>query len=441
MLRKIEVDGFRSLRNFSFEIRQGLNVLLGTNGAGKTTIVRLFEFISNICIFSASEAIGRSGGAGEVFDRATETARRGETQYLSITVFGDGPERPRNGKNRNHKKTIAYKYSANIFFDPQKGEVGFGSQEISIGLFSLTAKAIDHDKLSDLIIKSKGKEISVDLSESRDFLDFLGNRKIYFDEVINSQKDIFSEISLISQSYIFGYLFSRITIDLHAGRAFNIVPENVKRDEDISTQPIVNPDGSGLAATIFHLKKPQIEDEYRLNFYLNQFDMYEPDILPRIKSLLKLVNDDIIDIDVENRVIENRLQMRATLRGDGCEFIVPLRYLSDGTVKWLALVTAILSNRSIFVIEEPENFLHPRMLSEIVNLLRASCEKNKNNFALITTHSETLINLLRPEEIVLVDFKAGYTMTSAISDTKRLRQIMKKTGFGLGWFYTTGSLG
>src|SRR5687767_3492047 len=72
MIHYVKVNGFRSLSNFEFEIRQGLNVLVGPNGSGKTNIVLFFSFLSALVSGSLSEAVGRLGGAGSVFRKLGE---------------------------------------------------------------------------------------------------------------------------------------------------------------------------------------------------------------------------------------------------------------------------------------------------------------------------------------------------------------------------------
>lgn len=85
-----------------------------------------------------------------------------------------------------------------------------------------------------------------------------------------------------------------------------------------------------------------------------------------------------------------------------------MAFLSDGTLKWLTLVTAVLTSDNIFCIEEPENYLHPWMQAEMCMLMREHLEAKKESaFILMTTHSETLLNAARPEEVIVVDMKHG----------------------------------
>lgn len=39
MLKSIKIKNFRSLKNFNMEFNQGLNVIIGENDAGKTSLI------------------------------------------------------------------------------------------------------------------------------------------------------------------------------------------------------------------------------------------------------------------------------------------------------------------------------------------------------------------------------------------------------------------
>ena len=65
-------------------------------------------------------------------------------------------------------------------------------------------------------------------------------------------------------------------------------------------------------------------------------------------------------------------------------------------------------------IEEPENYLHPRLLPELAEECRVATERTQ---LLVTTHSPFFLNALRPEEVrVLWRDEQGYTQTRRASD-------------------------
>ena len=61
MITRIEVDGFKSLKEFTLNFARGLNILVGPNGSGKTNIVSFFEFVAHLMEADASEATSRVG--------------------------------------------------------------------------------------------------------------------------------------------------------------------------------------------------------------------------------------------------------------------------------------------------------------------------------------------------------------------------------------------
>ncbi|MFM2151387.1 MAG: hypothetical protein RLZZ187_3693 [Pseudomonadota bacterium] len=253
--------------------------------------------------------------------------------------------------------------------------------------------------------------------------------------------------SLIRQC--FG-LFSEIyvpVLDMGGAEIINIVPSEVKKTEDSSAEPGINADGSGLAATLYQLKRTA--ESHTVDRYGRFFHGRFPEITPKeasrifdqIQELSSLVNPAIRKLDVFSDPFDNNLKLRVTVNSGTGEAILPFSAMSDGTIKWLALVTAILTYRSVFAIEEPENFLHPRMQQEVVSIMRADAEKRKNlSFVLMTTHSESLLNVAKPDEAIVVSFSDGKTKASRPKNKKLLAEQIKNSGFGLGHFYLTGAI-
>lgn len=205
---------------------------------------------------------------------------------------------------------------------------------------------------------------------------------------------------------------SVLTMDLQSARSFNITPSKARGTEDIGTLPVIGPDGSGLAATLYTLQTaPEREDGlfYRYRRIYQYYD--EPErILSKILEYSKVVNPNIVAIDVSSDPIEAKLRIFVKMNYDGGILRLPFSLVSDGTAKWFTLVTAIATNENLFAIEEPENFLHPLMQIEIVQILRDQYESIKGDrFALITTHSETIINQCKPSEIIIFELKDGQT--------------------------------
>ncbi len=130
-------------------------------------------------------------------------------------------------------------------------------------------------------------------------------------------------------------------------------------------------------------------------------------------------------ISVEHNSFANQLLVKITIKADGDKNVVlPLSAMSDGTIKWISLITAIITSRQIFSIEEPENFLHPWMQQEILKIMRASFQRKdkefSESFVMMSMHSETLLNSVTPEELIIVAMENGITVAKRITNSKRL---------------------
>ena len=80
--------------------------------------------------------------------------------------------------------------------------------------------------------------------------------------------------------------------------------------------------------------------------------------------------------------------------------------LSDGTLRFIALATALLQPdppATIFI-DEPELGLHPQALDVLANLILQAQERTQ---LIVSTQSAALLNAFEPEQIVVIDREEG----------------------------------
>jgi predicted ATPase len=123
---------------------------------------------------------------------------------------------------------------------------------------------------------------------------------------------------------------------------------------------------------------------------------------------------------------------------------VSIFHLATGELKFLMLLSLIHSpfGFPLLCIEEPENHLHPRLLSllvETANQRRLELD-GQTSQTLVTTHSPYLVDLLEPEDIVLVEKRAGETKCTRAQSGDDLRRLMREAETTLGRLWLTGSL-
>jgi predicted ATPase len=116
------------------------------------------------------------------------------------------------------------------------------------------------------------------------------------------------------------------------------------------------------------------------------------------------------------------------------------RFASDGTLKMLAYLVLLYDPQPppFIGIEEPENFLHPRLLYGLAEECRAAAGKGQ---LLVTTHSPFFLNALRANEVrALYRDEEGYTQVTTASEIQGINEFMNE-GASLGDLWLEGHFG
>lgn len=116
------------------------------------------------------------------------------------------------------------------------------------------------------------------------------------------------------------------------------------------------------------------------------------------------------------------------------------RFASDGTLKLLAYLMVLQDPAppQFIGIEEPENFLHPRLLPELAEECRAATARSQ---LLVTTHSPFFLDRLRPEEVrALYRDEQGHTQVERASEIQGIKDFVTE-GASMGQLWAEGRLG
>lgn len=444
MIKQILVSGFKTLSDFEMELRPGLNILVGPNGSGKTNIISFFEFLGLLQSMSVADAISSAGGAGSIFRKNGEDTYESNI-YAKIT----------GSTKLGYRSYLFYRYEFNIRI-PDSGEsITYSHQKLI--LKNRTVDSIDekHIKEWDLDIESYlDKDLGLKTrinhynSKDKNLMSGYLSRKVSYKTAKSRIRQALRHYATPDESIIDVIRFiSRVYwyplfLELKGGYVYNIEPSKAKTPDDSAKKPGVSKDGTGLYSTLYALKRIAEIGKRPARLHLYSFLDFDGDVsentMSDILKYTRLANQWISKIDVLNNPFDKQLQIRVYIAGAKQTPVLPLSAMSDGTVKWIALITIILTNRTMFSLEEPENYLHPHMLSEIMLIMRS--HMGKNGFILMSTHSETLINNATPDEIVVVSYGNGKTVAKRVSNEKQLSREIKDTGFGLGYYYISGSI-
>jgi predicted ATPase len=127
------------------------------------------------------------------------------------------------------------------------------------------------------------------------------------------------------------------------------------------------------------------------------------------------------------------------LHEEGLSVPVPATRLSDGTLRFLALLAILLNPQSatLICIEEPELGLHPDAMSLLADLLAEAAEKTQ---LIVTTHSDVLVSALteHAESVLVCDYLENGTTLQRL-EMEKLKFWLEK--YRLGEIWRLGKLG
>jgi len=175
------------------------------------------------------------------------------------------------------------------------------------------------------------------------------------------------------------------------------------------------------------------EDGRNLSLVLN--DLQYRGSLDTIVEKLRAVYEDVESINV--RVAGGTVQ--TFLRERGLSSPIPAARLSDGTLRYLCLLTILYhpTPPPLICLEEPEIGLHPDLISGLAEMLKEASQRTQ---IIVTTHSDLLVSKFSdtPEAVVVCE------RTPTGTTLKRLEAAALETWleeYSLGEVWMRGGIG
>lgn len=175
-------------------------------------------------------------------------------------------------------------------------------------------------------------------------------------------------------------------------------------------------------------------DGSNLPLLVTQLRQHAPQNFQRWLAHVQQALPEIDDIAVREREVDRFLYLEVSFRGG---LRLPTWMLSDGTLRFLALtLLAYLPNPgNIFLIEEPENGIHPKALELVFQSLSSIYQGQ----TLVATHSPLFLALAEPKDLFCFSLTpAGETVVVPGSEHAHLREW--RSDINLGELFAAGVL-
>ena len=377
----LRVRNYRALKDVELKTITPLTALLGPNGSGKSTVFDVFNFLSECFQFGLRQAWDQR-------NRAKELKTRGQDGPVVIELkYRERPRTPLITYHLAVDEDAGRVIVAEEWLQWTRGSAGrpFRFLEFRRGVGSAVSGEQPDNEASRIDIPLRSPDLIA--------VNTLGQ---------------FAEHPRVAalREFITDWHVSYLSIGETRGQP------------QVGPQSRLSKTGDNLPNVVQYLKEQH------------------PERLEEIREILRLRVPRLQDV-VAEPMPDGRLLLQ--IKDAPFEHPVLSRFASDGTLKMLAYLVVLHDPEPArFIgIEEPENFLHPRLLPELAEECRAASERSQ---ILVTTHSPFFLNGLRPDEIrVLYRDEQGYTRAERALDVEGVPEFVE-AGATMGNLWMEGHL-
>lgn len=381
-IEQLRVENYRALRSIEIKEITPFTVLLGPNGSGKSTIFDVFNFLAECFQFGLRHAWDRRG-------RARELKTRGQQGPVVIELkYREQPGQPVITYRLALDEGSKGAYVAEEWLQWRRGERG------------KPFRFLDYKN-------GQGRAVSGEMPDEQD-------RRVDIplkspDLIAVNALGQFAEHPRVAalREFITDWYVSYLSI------------EDTRGQPEAGPQERLSKTGDNLANVIQYLRERHPE----------RLDQIFDTLRNRVPRLEKVLADSMPD-------------GRLLLQIKDAPFDQPIlsRFASDGTLKMLSYLVVLYDpDPPQFIgIEEPENFLHPRLLPDLGEECRKATEHSQ---LLVTTHSPFFLDSAKPKEVrILYRDENGYTQTVRAADVQGVKEFIA-AGASMGHLWLEGRFG
>ncbi len=369
-LTQITIKNYKSLANLQLKMTPFM-VFVGPNNAGKSNIFDCFLFLSEFVKMGTGATKPRGGFEQLVFNGAI-------TQTISIEL---------QGLIKVQDEERLYKYFIELIGD-RLGNCYNKRETLSV-VEDGERMLLELPEPPNSAVVSEGAGGSLPVSREKSCLS-------YFDD----------------QG---GYpILGRIATEIQNWAFFNLLPPLMRSSLPVKRELQLHPWGENLPVVLHALQTENPQ---------------------RFKKIVDILGSAVPELEelTTGLTAHEHGQTYVRMRERGLKISIPAWAMSDGTLRLLGLLVTLYSPSlpPLVCFEEPENYVHPRLLELLVDLLRNASEKTQ---VLVATHSPYLVDRLEPEDLIIVEKREGKTQIRILEDKKAIREALKTLTLGEMWY-------
>ncbi len=369
MITRVQIKNFRNLADVDVHLGP-LTVLVGRNGAGKSTFLDALRFVRDALKNGFDTTVSQSGGI--------EAVRRRSAQIDSDDI------------------EMAFELSL------AEGEAMYS--------FSIGTKQTEYRRVKNEALQLKTKYAAINElrfeTKAGEWIsaptDFLTIREQMWGMAVPPHILILPVLSM------FFPVMDAVLRNLTEAGYYSVFPNTLRTPQRQSSVSMLSEDGQNLATTLQSIVRN---------------GEFQQDLISALARVVEGVSDlRVVEVGGYLAVELRKTQGRHSLW-------FPLAQESDGTLRVLALLAALYQKAPhiLIAIEEPELSIHPGALAVLSEVIEEAATRSQ---VIITTQSPDLISRFQADQLRIVEMVDGNTRIGPIDEGQR--EAINKQLFSAG---------
>ncbi len=377
---RFQVSGYRRLKKLDLELRP-LNVLIGANGVGKSSILEVFRLMAASAEGKLKSAVSEAGGFEGLI------TADGRTSEIAFSLVKDVE-----GISR-------FKYELKLSSGATGGYI-LARESLAENLRNDSRR----DDIWDYLFEFDGAQLNGRILREggANFIESAEGGETVLSQLSRSQREAESLRNWMTAS---NAVYPRF------GRTSGRLPQHI--------QPALMPQTGGLSlgASLYNMRENDPDRFEAVHDALHAaFPTFERLIFPEVSA-------GFPSLSWKDRGYKNAFHSSE---------------LSEATLRFLWL-TALLQSKElgeVTLIDGPEISLHPEILRILADLMR---EASLRTQVIVATHSERFVRFLKPDELVVCDLEDDGGMQAKRASEMNLDAWLKD--YSLDQLWSKGRLG